>query len=124
MTEDRRKTKRCSEDTGIMYSIFNQTMKHGAVALNYSRSGMYFESDRPLAPGTTIIIRTQSCDHAAGPDSTGYEKGPTPYYCRDTQSVSEACRELKTIGVAEVKRCETRPDSKPDRYGIAVHYIR
>ena len=121
--KDRRRNKRCNEDTGIVYSFFNQTEQHAALARNYSRFGIYFESDRPLPPGTTIVIRTLDCETTDNQYSSSFERGPAAYYCKDTQLPSEACQELKTHVVAEVKRCENCNDLNRERYGIGVHFI-
>ena len=121
--QERRRHRRCNEDTGIVYSFFNQTEQHAAVARNYSRFGMYFESDRPLPPGTTIVIRTLDCNTAGDRDGCSFERGPAAYYCKDNQLTSEVCRELKTLVVAEVNRCENCKDLNRERYGIGVNYI-
>jgi hypothetical protein len=122
MKKDRRRNKRCNEDTGIVYSFFNQTIQHAAMARNYSRYGMYFKSDRTLSPGTIILIRTLGCDIKNG-YSNRFERGPTAYLCKDAELISEACKELKTLVVAEVKRCENCKDLNREYYGIGVHYI-
>lgn len=121
--KERRRNKRCNEDTGIVYSFFNQTEQHAAVARNYSRFGIYFESNRPLPPGTTIVIRTLDCEITDNRYGSSFERGPAAYYCKNTQPPSEACQELKTLVVAEVKRCENCKDLNRERYGIGVHYI-
>ena len=121
--KERRKNERCTEDTGIVYSIINQAEQHAAVARNYSRFGMYIVSDRPLSPGTTIVIRAPGCDTADPRHGSSSERGPAAYYCKDTPLPSEACQELKTLVTAEVKRCENCGDLDEERYGIAVHYI-
>ena len=121
--KERRRNKRCNEDTGIVYSFINQAEQHAAVARNYSRFGMYFESDRPLPPGTTIVIRTLGCDTADNRYGSSLERGPAVYYCKDTQQPSEECQEIKTLVVAEVKRCENCKDLNSEHYGIAVHYM-
>jgi hypothetical protein len=121
--KERRGNKRCNEDTEIVYSFFNQTKQHTAVARNYSRFGMYFETDRPLPLGTTIVIRTQCCDIADSQYGSTFERGPAPYYCKDVQLPSEACQELKTLVVAEVKRCDYCKELNREHYGIGVHYM-
>ena len=121
--KERRRNKRCNEDTGIVYSFFNQTEQHAALARNYSRFGIYFESDRPLPPGTTIVIKTLDCETADNRYGSSFERGPAAYYCKNTQPLSEECQELKTLVVAEVKRCENCKDLNRERYGIVVRYI-
>lgn len=121
--KERRRHKRCNEDTEIVYSFFNRTEKHAAVSRNYNRFGIYFESERPLSPGTAIVIRTLGCNTADSHGRGGFERGPLSYYCKDTQRTSEVCRELKTLVVAEVKRCEPFKDLKRNRYGIGVRYV-
>ena len=120
--KERRRNKRCSEVTEIVYSFFNQTKQHAALIRNYSRYGMYFESDIPLPPGTTIVIRYLGCG-ANNRDGDSLEEKPAAYYCKDINSVSAACQEIKTLVVAEVKRCDNFKDLKRERYGIGVHYI-
>ena len=123
--KERRSNERCNEDTGIVYSFFNQTEQHAAVARNYSRSGMYLETDRPLPPGTTIVIRTLDCDVADNRYGSSFARaGPAAYYCKAAQLLPEACRELNTLVVAEVKRCENCSDLNRERYGIGLQYIR
>jgi len=119
----RRRHKRCNEDTGVVYSFFNQAELHAALARNYSRFGMYFESDRPLTPGTIIVIRTPDCDTADEYHGRSFEGGSAAYFCKDTRQTSKECRELKTLVVAEVKRCEDHSEVKRERYGIGVHFI-
>jgi hypothetical protein len=121
--KDRRRNKRCNEDTGIVYSFFNQTEQHAALARNYSRFGIYFESDRPLSPGTIIVIRTPDCEIIDNIDGSSFEGGPAAYYCKNTQSRSEECQELKTLVVAEVNRCENCKDLNRKHYGIGVHFV-
>lgn len=122
--KERRRNKRCNEDTGVVYSFFNHTEQHAAVARNYSKSGMYFETDRPLPPGTAIVIRTRECDDVDHPDGSRPERAAAAYYCKAAQLLPAACRELNTLVVAEVKRCEDCSDLDRERYGIGVQYMR
>jgi len=121
--KDRRRNKRCNEDTGIVYSFFNQTEQHAALARNYSRFGIYFESDRPLPPGTTIVIRTLDCEITDNRYDSSFERGPAAYYCKNAQPPSEECQELKTLVVAEVNRCANCKDLNREHYGIGVHFV-
>ncbi len=121
--KERRRNKRCNQDTEIVYSLFNQTERHAAAVRNYSKFGMFFETDRPLPLGTTIVIRTLGCAIAGNRYGSGFESGPAGFYCKDAQPPSESCKELKTIVVAEVKRCENCKDLNREYYGIGVHYM-
>jgi hypothetical protein len=122
-TQERRKHLRCTEDIRIVYSFINKSEQHAAVARNYSRFGMYFESNAPLTPGTTVIIRTLGCDTASDPDAGSFEHGPSPFYCQDSQTTVDPCRDLKSLVTAEVKRCETRQSPSGESYGIGVHFV-
>ena len=84
---------------------------------------MYLESDRPLPIGTTIVIRTRDCDTSDNRDDSSIAGGPAPYFCKGRQLTSEVCRELKTLVVAKVNRCEDCGDLNSERYGIGVNYI-
>lgn len=120
--QERRKHSRCYEDTGILYSFLNKSHRYPAVARNYSGFGMYFESDKALKPGTIIVIRPLDCDVPDDSAADRLTKGPTPYYCKDSRLNTEACRELKLIVTAQVKRCE-KINHPTEHYGIGVHFI-
>lgn len=121
--KDRRRYKRCDEKAKIVYSIFNRTEKHAAVARNYNRFGMYFESDKPISPGTSIVIRAMKWNAADNCGRGGFEGRLVANYRKSTQWTSEVCREIKTLVVAEVTRCESFKDPKRERYGIGVRYV-
>jgi hypothetical protein len=121
-THERRKQPRCDEDTGIFYSFLNKSERHAAVARNYSGVGMYFESDTPLVPGTTILIRPLDCHAAENLKADDFAKGPAPYYCGVARQNPAPCRELKSLVTAQVKRCDKINDST-ETYGISVHFI-
>ena len=122
--QERREHPRCNEDTGIVYSFINKSEHHAAVARNYSRLGMYFESDTPLAPGTIIVIRTLGCDAAGDLDAGSVDKGPVPYYCKDSRLTPEPCREIKSLVTAQVKRCQKTSVKDGESYGIGVQFVR
>ncbi len=121
--QERRRHQRCNRPVSIVYSIFNRTEQRAAVALNYNRLGMYFESDRPLPSGSTIVIRALGCHTSEDLWGGGIKGKPSAFYCKETQLNSELCQELKTLVVAEVKRCDKSKDSKTEHYGIGVQYI-
>ena len=122
--QERRKHPRCTEDTRIVYSFINQSEHHAAMLRNYSRFGMYFESDDSLSLGTTIVIRTLGCDTPSEPDAGSPANGPSPFYCKDFRLAPDQCRELKTLVTAQVKRCEKTQNISEKRYGINVNFVR
>jgi hypothetical protein len=83
---------------------------------------MYFESDTALMPGTIIVIRPLGCDAPDDDAADRLTKGPAPYYCKDSRQRAGACRELKLIVTAQVKRCE-KINHPTEHYGIGVHFI-
>ena len=121
--QERRKHSRCIEDTRIVYSYINKSEHHAAVAHNYSRFGMYFESDDPIAPGTTIVIRTLGCDALGDLDAGSFENGLSPFYCKDSHLTHESCQDLKSLVTAQVKRCEKSRNISRESYGIGVHFV-
>jgi hypothetical protein len=113
---DRRKHPRCSQATAVFYHFLNKLQRHEALVRNYSRFGMYLETDHALAPGTIIVIRSKSCGAGGDPE---FE----PAYCSINRAVSDACQELKTQVMAEVKRCEALKEGTVPLFGIALRYI-
>jgi hypothetical protein len=121
--KERRRHKRCEEDAKIVYSFLNRTEKHAAIARNYNRFGMYFESDRPLSPGTSIVIRAMEWNTADNFGRGSFEIRPVANNSKNPQRTSEICRELKTLVISEVTRCEPSKNPKRERYGIGVRYV-
>ena len=77
---------------------------------------VYIETQRSLAPGTIIVIRSYGCKDPVDSDLT-------PAFCSGDHEASEACQELKTHVFGEVKRCEMLKGMTEQRFGIAVRYI-
>ena len=122
-TPEKRKHARCNEDIEIIFSFINKTDKHVAVVRNYSRFGMYIESDKSLSPGTIIVIRTLGCKGPNELKANDPEKSPAAFYCKDADLSPGPCRELKSLVTAEIKRCARILNSPVPRYGIGVHFI-
>ena len=121
---ENRKHARCYEDTDVIYSFINKTETYAAVARNYSRFGMYLESDSSLTPGTIIVIRTLGCSEPNDSATDDPENPPDSFYCKPIGLRPQPCRDLKSLVTAEVKRCERIPDSSEPRYGIGVHFVQ
>lgn len=119
--KDLRRHPRCEEATGMIFTLLNETEEHIAIAKNYSRSGMFFESDRDLRIGTSVVLRPLDC----GTESDGDSGLPRPYYCAGKAVPTEACRELRIHTVAKVNR-STNLGSRNGipRYGIAVEFLQ
>lgn len=120
---ERRESSRCHDEVGIAFSFLNTKKRYMGVARNYSRFGMYFETDRVLSPGTLIVIQPLTCeeDDSCGTESSrdmlaASERG-------DARSNFTACRQLKTLVVAQVKRCEKVHVAELECYGIGVNYV-
>lgn len=120
---ERRRNLRVAEDAAIVYSFFNQSKQYDAVARNFSRFGMYFESYSALSPGTIILVKATGCA-APGADGAGKsDRGGAQENCKHSRLSSGALRVLKAVVTAQVKRCDPSPGAEGERYGIAVHYV-
>lgn len=119
-SKERRRHPRCEEITGMTYTRLNATEDHTVIAKNYSRSGMYFESETDLPPGADIVLRPLDCE---GPGQSAADM-PKPYFCSGTVPASGPCLELRFHTIATVRRSVAleSPDSAK-RYGIAVNFV-
>jgi len=106
---EKRKNRRHDCDAIIKWTQFNRTTFNDgqdtfypARVLNFSESGLYFKSESPLKPGTTILYRLEASGCGAL-DSEGYE-----------------C--LRTISLAEVKWCQDFFEDGASYFGIGVRY--
>ena len=99
---DKRNAKRHGCDGEIIWAYFNKKDNSKARALNFSRDGNYFETDRALGLGSTVFIRVLNCiDH------------------NDRSKDPEGIR-WHTLG--EVKWCRELTSGKQGHYGIGVKY--
>ncbi len=99
---DKRNAKRHGCDGEIILASFNKKDTSKARALNFSRDGSYFESDRPLGVGLTVLIRVLNCI-----DHTDRFKDP---------------ENIRWNALGEVKWCREMTGEKQGRYGIGVKY--
>lgn len=114
--QDRRKHPRCEKDTAVIYYFLNSSTQTDAVARNYSRFGMYLETYESLELGTIIAIRN------VGYGGDGASENALTSSSGDS-GITDACQELKTQVMGEVKRCVTIKEETASRYGIAVRYL-
>lgn len=103
---ENRSEKRHVNNASIVFSLFstqNWCPDHAEVG-NFSSSGMFFMSNRPLHKGTTIYIRTENNppSETNGNEDTG---------------------QLRTITLAQVKWCKPVAEHSAFRFGIGVKYL-
>jgi hypothetical protein len=56
---DKRRHERIKCEAVIEWSYFNQDVYFDARLINFGRNGVYFETDRELKPGVSILLRTK-----------------------------------------------------------------
>ena len=99
---DKRNGERHGCDGEIIWSHFNKKDYFKACALNFSRDGSYFETDRAIGLESTVLIRVLNCiDH------------------NDRSKDPESIR-WNTLG--EVKLCRELPGNKQGLYGVGIKY--
>lgn len=123
MHPNKRKHERCTGNTAIMYGFFNRQTRYLGVAKDFSKYGMYFVTDRPLTAGAMIVIRPLDCNASNKRWNSQTGKDLASVYCSGGMPMSEGCKKLEAVVVAEVKRCEKKENSDPFNYGIGVHYV-
>jgi hypothetical protein len=97
---ERRSTGRSPCDCEASWSYFNKDGAATARILNFSPSGSYLETDHPLTPGATVLIRVLQCE-----PRKGYPEG------------------LPINAMAEVKWCrEVDPHSARHGAGVRYHF--
>jgi len=99
---DKHYVKRHGCDGEIIWAYFNKKDYSAARVLNFSRDGSYFETDRALGVGFTVLIRVLNCiDHNDRPkDGEG----------------------IRWNALDEVKLCRELTGEKQGYYGIGVRY--
>jgi hypothetical protein len=101
---DKRDDRRFDCEGTITYSSFNKHDILKGKILNFSKNGMYFESDANLRPGTTIYFRLEKC--------TVFPSDPA------------LCEGLRSKSLAEVRWC-TKVNNQSERcFGTGVKYYK
>ena len=59
---EKRTSPRQPQDAAITFSRFNAQDGYDAQMVNYSRDGMYFETNQLLPENTDIFFRVEKCD--------------------------------------------------------------
>ena len=65
---EKRVYARFTQESPIVHEQYNTGNYYGARMYNYSRGGMYFESDVALQPGTDLYIGIEDSPYAHMPD--------------------------------------------------------
>jgi hypothetical protein len=81
---------------------YGQEIFYRARVLNFSRGGLYFETEYPLTPGITILFRIE--------------------VSRGGASNLEKCECLRTISLADVKWCRDLVKNGESYFGIGARY--
>jgi hypothetical protein len=108
-TTEKRIERRQACEAMIKWTQFNriafnygQEIYYHAKVLNFSKSGLYFETEYPLKPGMTILFRIEvSCCKASN---------------------LEDCECLRTISLADVKWCRDLVKNGESYFGIGARY--
>ena len=87
----------------VIWSYFNRDQVYSGRKLNYSREGVYFESETPPRPGATILIKR--------------------HYGSEDNCVFEMREGYREIILGEVRWCNEIRDGENTYYGIGVHYF-
>ena len=100
--QEKRNEKRHGCDGEMIWAYFNKEEYSKALAVNFSRSGNYFEADRALGVGSTVLIRVLNCT-----DHNDRSKDPEG---------------IRWNALGEVKWCRELTGGKHGHYGIGVKY--
>lgn len=100
---EKRTDKRHSCEASIAWGCFNKKKKFNAKVLNYSKDGMYFESDVFFEKGVNIYFQMNDCLFDA-PDSEPNEG-------------------LRTTSLAEVKWWKSIGGGDDNHFGVGVKYV-
>jgi hypothetical protein len=117
IVNEKRNHPRCETDTAVNFSFLNRDEKYPALARNYCHTGMYFETNHALETGVIVLIRSEPCHETISEDK------PAAIYCSHRMPADSACRQLKNMVTAQVKRCKRLPGEGEHRFGVAVEYV-
>ena len=86
----------------IKWSYFNKETFFDAKVLNFSRSGIYFQTTHEIKPGATIFIKLEIL------------------LSKNVNSLNHEC--LRTVSLGEVRWCIDLSGSDKSYYGVGLRY--
>jgi len=99
---EKRTSQRQPQDASIIFSRFNAQTSYDAKMLNYSRDGMYFETNKLFPENTDIFFRVEDCDLRTVDKQVGVG--------------------FRTISLAQVKWWRRLYNGSNHQFGIGVKY--
>ncbi|MEJ2655707.1 MAG: hypothetical protein P8012_00720 [Desulfobacterales bacterium] len=100
---EKRIDKRHRCEASIAWGCFNKKQMFNAKMLNFSKDGMYFESDAFLKEGANIYFQLNDC--------------------RVDRSDPERYEGLRTVSLARVKWWKDIGGEKDKHFGVGVKYM-
>jgi hypothetical protein len=99
---DKRRYERIRCEAAVEWSYFNQDVYFGAKLINFSKSGVYFETDRELKPGASIFLNTKRIS-------------PSMIKSKDRQRP-------RSVSLGEVQWCLDLSAGDKSCYGVGVRF--
>ena len=99
---EKRRHERHNCEAVIKWSLFNQTIYFDATLLNFSESGVYFETAHDLKPGTAIFLDMKT----VSPHRINFKDYKQP----------------RLISLGEVKWCVNLSGEVQSKFGVGVSY--
>ncbi len=100
---EKRTSDRHACEVPVIWSYFNRDQVYTGKKLNYSREGVYFESETAPRCGATILIKR--------------------HYGTAETCVLEMREGYREVILGEVRWCNEIRDGSDTYYGIGVHYF-
>jgi hypothetical protein len=99
---DKRRYERIRCEAVIEWSYFNQDVYFDAKLINFSKNGVYFETDRELKQGVSIFLNTKSI--------------------RPSMSNSKHHQRPRSVSLGEVQWCLDLSERDKSCYGVGVRF--
>jgi hypothetical protein len=101
---EKRMDRRIGCKARINWSYFNENRFFDAKVFNYSRNGVYLETQDRIRPNTTILIRLEAL------------------HTENKRVSDNEC--IRTVSLGEVKWCHELSKDDSNLYGVGVRYCR
>ena len=98
--KNRRNQHRCVKDVGMYCSFLHGNTSHIVTIRNFSRSGLYFESEQKIKPGTFVVLRSMGSNDLKTIDPATVK----PEFFIDDMD-PEVCMGFRSHIPAMVQRC-------------------
>lgn len=122
MNDDPRKHPRHHQTAAISYGFLNQPARYLGFVKNVSKSGIYFEAERPITVGALVSIQPMACTPSARNRLPPESRDQAAAFCSAGETGDQNGSRINALAIGKIIHCRQIENRSPALYGIGARY--